>query len=188
MLLVKTLTSASRFPLLDVVSDVVPNKFANGTTIESDRIAFFNAFLTEAQMTALYSLADFYLCTSVAEGQNLPLLEAMAHGTVPVTTANTAMLDYIDPAHAVVVRAPPVPSDTVHLAGAVAGRPYSVHKAAPEDVHAALVASQALGPEARAAMGSAASAVVRRRYAQEAVWPLVQERIGALTAAAERAA
>ena len=72
------------------------NKFANGTTIESDRIAFFNAFLSEAQMTALYSLADFYLCTSVAEGQNLPLLEAMAHGTVPVTTANTAMLDYID--------------------------------------------------------------------------------------------
>ena len=188
VLLVKCLTSASRFPLLDVVSDVIAHKFANGTTIESDSVAFFNAYLSETQMTALYSLADFYLCTSVAEGQNLPLLEAMAHATVPVTTANTAMLDYIDPAHAVVINAPAVPSDTVHLAGSVAGRPFSVHKASPEDVHAALVASHALAPEARGAMGRAASAVVRRRYAQEAVWPLVQERIGELTRAMGQAA
>ena len=188
ILLVKTLTSANRFHLLDVVSDVVPNKFANGTTIESDRIAFFNAYLSEAQMTALYSLADFYLCTSVAEGQNLPLLEAMAHGTVPVTTANTAMTDYIDAADAVLIEAAPVPSDTVHLAGAIAGRPFSVHRASPESVHAALVASHALDEPARAALAEAARARVERRYAQEAVWPLVVERIGALIQGARAAA
>ncbi len=184
VLLVKTLTSPERFGLLDVVSDVVPNKFANGTTIECDRIALFNAYLSDAQMTALYSLADFYLCTSVAEGQNLPLLEAMAHGCVPVTTVNTAMHDYITPDNAVPVHAAPVRADTVHLAGSIARLPYDVHRASPGDVEAALLASRRLAPARRAAMAEAAREAVVRRYGPDAVWPLVERRIAALTGGA----
>ena len=51
--------------------------------------------MSSAQMKALYGLANFYVCTSFAEGQNLPLQEAMAQGLVPISTRNTAMLDYL---------------------------------------------------------------------------------------------
>ncbi len=69
----------------------------------SDNIWICNDALSEDEMTSLYALADYYICTSHAEGQNLPLQEAMACGVVPVSVAHTAMADYIDEDDAIVI-------------------------------------------------------------------------------------
>ena len=180
VLIVKVLTSATRFHLLDVISDVIPHKLESGTVITSGNIVIFNSYLSEPQMDALYELADFYLCTSLAEGQNLPLLEAMAHGTVPVTTANTAMADYIDAENSVVIQDRCVPNDTQHLAGTIAGRPFDIHRCEMADVHAGLTRSQALSAAERAAMAAKSRATVRDHYSYEAVWPRIEERLAAL--------
>ena len=180
LLIVKVLTSATRFHLLDVMSDVIPHKLDSGTVLSSANIVVFNSYLSESQMDALYDLADFYLCTSLAEGQNLPLLEAMAHGTGPVTTANTAMADYIDAGNAVIIQDRRVPNDMQHLAGTIAGRPFEIHRCDTADVHAALRASWALSGAERAAMAASGRATVRDRYSYEAVWPRIEERLTAL--------
>ena len=182
VLIVKALTSSSRFHLLDVVSDVIPAKFAPGTVIASDRIAIVNEYLSDAEMGALYGLADCYLGTSVAEGQNLPLLEAMAHGTLAVTTANTAMRDYIDPEYAVVIRDHRIPNDSEHLAGCIAGRPFHIHRCTASDVVDALRVAHALPVDQRTAMAQRGRAVVAARYSDQAVWDRVSARLSALLA------
>ena len=112
--------------------------------------------------------------------ENLPLLEAMAHGTVPVTTANTAMADYINTDNAVIIQDRQVPNDTQHLAGTIAGRPFAIHRCEMADVHAALTRSQARSAAARTTMASACRATVREGYSYEAVWPRIEERLAAL--------
>ncbi|MBM9539078.1 glycosyltransferase family 4 protein, partial [Desulfobulbus alkaliphilus] len=69
----------------------------------SDRVWITDGVLTRAELNRLYDAATFYVCTSHAEGQNLPLLEAMARGVVPVTVDHTAMSDYISDNDAVVI-------------------------------------------------------------------------------------
>jgi glycosyltransferase involved in cell wall biosynthesis len=69
----------------------------------SQNVWLTNATLSEEEMSDLYGISDFYLCTSFAEGQNLPVLEGMSQGVVPVTVRHTAMTDYIEPEHAIVI-------------------------------------------------------------------------------------
>lgn len=63
--------------------------------IKSSNVIFISQNLTDTQMRALMQSVDYYYCISKAEGQNLPLIEAMSSGTVPVSTTHTAMADYI---------------------------------------------------------------------------------------------
>lgn len=181
VLIVKTLTSSSRFHLLDVVADVVPAKLASGSVLDNDRIAFFSDYLSNEQMGALYGLADFYLSASIAEGQNLPLLEAMAHGVVPVATANTAMKDYINAGNAIVIHDEIVPNHCEHLAGCIANKPFHIHWAGADDIRAALVASAMSSPEQRQAIGARARDIVARQYSDEAVWARVAARMAEIT-------
>ena len=69
----------------------------------SDKVWITNQVLTRAEMNALFDFADHYVCTSHAEGQNLPLIEAMGRGVVPVSVSGTAMDAYIAPETAVVI-------------------------------------------------------------------------------------
>jgi hypothetical protein len=69
----------------------------------SEKIWLTRDVLTRDEMVALYDVADYYVCTSHAEGQNLPLIEAMGRGVVPVSTDGTAMDAYIDPETAVTI-------------------------------------------------------------------------------------
>jgi glycosyltransferase involved in cell wall biosynthesis len=183
VLLVKALTARSRFALADVVADVVRNKMAAGTNIECDDIVFFNDFLDDEGLSSLYWLADFYLCTSVAEGQNLPLLEAMAHGVVPVTTLHTAMLDYIDAGNAVLIPHRRVPNDCMHFAACAAGKPFAIDRCGYIDVHDALVRSARLPVRRRWRMAAHCQDKVRAAYAYAAVWPLVLSRLQSLSEA-----
>ena len=69
----------------------------------SDRIWITNTTLSDEELSSLFKIADFYVCTSYAEGQNLPLLEAMLHGAVPVSVRHTAMTDYITSDNAIII-------------------------------------------------------------------------------------
>jgi glycosyltransferase involved in cell wall biosynthesis len=188
VLLVKVLTASSRFHLLDVLSDVIPNKMASGAVFQSDNIVFFNDFLSEAELSSLYGIADHYLCTSLCEGQNLPLLEAMAHGVVPVTTVNTAMTDYIDTENAVVIRDHRELNDCIHLAGTIARRPFSVQRSRVEDIHDALERSAGLSCARYAAMSAHARHVTRAKFAPDVVWQAIAARLAAIPSLAGRQA
>ncbi len=69
----------------------------------SEKVWLTDDVLTREEMNALFDVANFYVCTSHAEGQNLPLLEAMERGVTPVSVDHTAMADYISPENAVVI-------------------------------------------------------------------------------------
>ena len=93
------LESANSFLMKDQIfnaTDLVP-------PLVSDKVWLTHDVLTREEMNSLYDLASFYVCTSYAEGQNLPLIEAMGRGVVPVTVDHTAMADYIDESDAVVI-------------------------------------------------------------------------------------
>jgi len=180
VLIIKTLTSKSRFTLSQVMSDVIKYKLAAGTAIESESIVIFNEYLDDTDLSWLYQLADFYLCTSFAEGQNLPLLEAMRHGTVPVTTRTTAMLDYIDDENAVTIKTRRLPNDLVHLAATSTGKPFDIDWCGHMEVYQALQKSAALTQSRWAMMSAGAARTVKQRFSFERVWSLVGNRFSAL--------
>ena len=181
LLIIKALTGVERFSLEQVVRDVMVNKLARGSAFGSENILVFNAYLSEEEMTLLYDLADFYLCTSIAEGQNLPLLEAMGRGVVPVTTRTTAMLDYIDAEDAIVIETECHLNTNEHLAGNIAGKPYDVEICTPRQVVTALEAAAALDEAAYARLSAAARAKVEARYTSAKLQPLIAARLGAIS-------
>lgn len=67
----------------------------------NDKIFFAGDALSSSELFALYQWTDFYICTSSAEGLNLPLIEAITAGAFPVSTFNSAMLDYLDDSSAI---------------------------------------------------------------------------------------
>lgn len=71
---------------------------------QSDRIVFVSETLTDSQMIKLMKTAKFYFCTSSTEGLNLPMIEAMSLGVVPVSSRATAMADYIHEENAIVIK------------------------------------------------------------------------------------
>jgi glycosyltransferase involved in cell wall biosynthesis len=71
--------------------------------LRSDNIVFISEFLKENEMYSLLKSADFYYNMSFAEGQFLPILEAMSVGTVAISPDSTAMADYINSANSFVV-------------------------------------------------------------------------------------
>lgn len=65
--------------------------------------------LSNQSQLALYGLADFFLNASRAEGQHVPLQEAIQAGCIPVSTRHTAMNEYLDEDASVVIRSEPKP-------------------------------------------------------------------------------
>lgn len=72
--------------------------------LTSPNIIFISHELTDAEMSVLMQSVDYYYCMSKAEGQNLPLIEAMSLGTVPVSVMHTAMADYIQDDNAFTIK------------------------------------------------------------------------------------
>ena len=189
VLIIKALTAPDRRLLDRIIAELVPNKLDAGSVFDNPGIVLFAHYLSGAQMRALYCLADFYVSASMAEGQNLPLLEAMAEGTVAVSTATTAMADYITPSNAFVIASARRDPQSEHLAGSVARRPYQVDFSRPQDVHDALMRSAAARPPELRAKAAAGIATVRSQYSTDAVWPAIRARLAAIAAdAAETAA
>jgi len=61
----------------------------------SNKIIFLPCNLSDDAQYELYSLSDFYICCPVAEGQNIPLQEAIQCGCYPISPLHTAMSEYL---------------------------------------------------------------------------------------------
>jgi glycosyltransferase involved in cell wall biosynthesis len=66
-------------------------------------VVFISQNLSEPEMVSLYKSARFYLTAASTEGLNLPLIEAMSFGIVPVSPRHSAMIDYIEPCNALII-------------------------------------------------------------------------------------
>jgi glycosyltransferase involved in cell wall biosynthesis len=136
------------------------------TPFVSDRIWMTSDALTRDQMQSLYDCAGFYVCTSHAEGQNLPMLEAMARGVVPVSVDNTSMANYIRSDNAIVI-----PSTFRPLTQRLARRyglfGVSTWYVAAEDVYAALGSAVEMSSETYAAYSTAASRTIDDQFGIE---------------------
>jgi glycosyltransferase involved in cell wall biosynthesis len=153
--------------------------FGNPHCLDEKRVILFSAFLDDDEMAQLYGSADFYASATIAEGQNLPLLEAMAHGCIPVSARHTAMADYIDDDNAVVMQSSRFRGLVPQLASDVAQSRIEVDFSDRFQVAEAITAALALNPEERAAKAAAARATAIDRYGDAAVFRMVEHRIGA---------
>lgn len=177
VLIVKLVTSGQFESPVGYLFHQVRVLFGIPHCFHEDGVVLFSSFLSREEMSDLYSSADFYLSTSLGEGQNLPLIEAMAHGCVPVSVRNTAMADYIDQDNAVVIRERRYSGLVSGLASDVAGvrvrMPFSDRFAVAEAIQTAL----GLSPAQRLAKAAAAARTVQERYSRAAIMSRVRQRL-----------
>lgn len=107
LLLIKLVIDNKATRLDNVQQDTILPKMLDSTSLRSKKILFISANLSDDALCQLYQLADFYISISLGEGQNLPLLEAMGQGVVPISVDHTAMVDYITPNNAFVIPSAP---------------------------------------------------------------------------------
>jgi glycosyltransferase involved in cell wall biosynthesis len=159
--------------------DHVMPQFHGSLSYQDPRIVIIMDYLSDEQMNALFCLADYYVSASHCEGFNRPLLQAMSFGTVPVSTQNTAMADYLDEANAIVISERRYVSPIAGMAGDVARVSYSIDFATRFDVAKALRAAMSQRDDQHAAMSEAARQTVLSRYGGKEILRLVQARLDA---------
>jgi hypothetical protein len=183
MLIVKLLVDGKHQTLQDAVKTVLPRWYSEVygafETLDCEDIYFICGYMTDLEMDQLYRTGDFYLCTSNAEGQNMPILESMSRGGIPVSPANTAMADYINSETAVVIPSTPAPihnliAETYGLADA------EWQDVAVSDVATAITRAASMSPAALDAMREAATAIVQERYSTSTISRLIGERLRAI--------
>lgn len=131
--------------------------------IFTERIMISNETFSEDEMLAFYELSDFYICTSFAEGQNLPLLEAMAAGAIPVSVRHTAMSDYLNDDNSIEVRS--VLNEAPVRIRQTYGMPdIDTYLSYDDDLLYALGRSAALSDAERSAMSGRARATVKEQF------------------------
>ena len=150
----------------------------------SDRVWITDAVLTRDELNRLYDASAYYVCTSYAEGQNLPLIEAMTRGVVPLSVDHTAMRDYISNNDAVVIRSEPRMLD-VRLADRYRMYGVSTNWVTAEDVTSALQASTRLTREAYAHRSAASFEEAKVQFGLETFERRLRDVIGKLQAEVE---
>lgn len=103
ILLIKLAIDNKKTRLDNVQQDTILPKFKDTISVSSDKVIFISDNLSEGEMCNLYKFADFYISLSFGEGQNLPLLESMGFGVVPISVNHTAMSDYIDEDNSILI-------------------------------------------------------------------------------------
>jgi glycosyltransferase involved in cell wall biosynthesis len=153
----------------------------NGALTNFDKnVIFIFDYLSESQMSALFCLADYYLCAPHCEGLNMPLLQAMSFGTVPVTTRNTAMIDYINDENAIVVAERRFTSPITGMAGDVAGVPYFLNFASRFDIARACTRAITQTDESYARMSNAVKQVITEHFGEKTILRLIGSRLSKL--------
>ena len=147
-------------------------------TLDCPGILLSAGQLTSAEMGWLYSVADFYLCTSFAEGQNLPILEGMAAGAVPVSPHVTAMTDYLTVENSFRIATVRTPM-TYDLARHYGLHDVQWHHASPEAVAEALRAACRPGHDL-APMRRAAHEMIVSSYSPSVILRQMNERLDAV--------
>jgi glycosyltransferase involved in cell wall biosynthesis len=189
ILLIKLVTSLKRHNLRpqEMMYKLIANKLTDNGVLQSPAILFIFDYMSDEQMSALYSAADFYLCTSIAEGQNLPLLEAMAHGAIAVSPRHTAMLDYLDDDNSVAMASRRINNFLRYVAPANFKKPFEIDFSDEHDVFDALESAGRLSEAQRRAMSENAIATVERLYGVETVLKTITGRFEAIDARANGA-
>lgn len=149
----------------------------------SDRIWITDGVLTRSELNRLYDAASFYICTSHAEGQNLPLLEAMARGVVPITVDHTAMSDYISDNDAVVIPSRTRPLD-IRLTARYRMYGVETNYVDADDVRSALERAGDMDDDAYAHRSSASWEEVRAQFGLEAFGDRLRTLVDTLKAGA----
>ena len=170
VLLVKLVTSGMFEPPSGYLFHQIRVLFGNPHCIKEESVILMSGHLSDNQLDSLYAGCDYYLCGSIAEGQNLPLLEAMSAGCLPISTRNTAMSDYISDETAVVIDEGRYSGLISGLAGEVAGKRLSVDYADRYQIAKAIRGALALEPAAHARKVAAARAVVSETYSPSVVY------------------
>ena len=173
VLLIKLVTSGMFEPPSGYLFHQMRVLFGIPHCIKEESVLLMSGHLSDEQMDDLYGGCDYYLSTSIAEGQNLPLLEAMSAGCVPVTTSNTAMRDYVTDDNSVVIEEGRYSGLISGLAADVTGKRVSVDYADRFAVAAAVGQALDLTPESYARKAIAARETVARGYAPEVVYERV---------------
>lgn len=145
--------------------------------LDAHGVYFTTDYIPEPLKFEFFSLFDFYMSPSRAEGQNLPLQEAMAAGIVPITTDNTAMSDYISEENSVII--PSIPTEITHLTSSDASTwGFQWHDCSELDILKALVRARQLASETRANMAEQCRSAIINNYSFEAVSKLVHTAVG----------
>ena len=176
LLLLKLVVDNTSDRLDNVLTGILTLRISQYELIDSNGIWLTTAYFPEPVLGDLYRFSSAYVCTSLAEGQNLPLQEAMASGLVPITTRHTAMVDYISESNAVVIssrRSPIERPDT-----AMGSDPDATwHVCTSADVALGLRSFAALSEARRWELGSRARATIARHFSVEPVARLIQARL-----------
>jgi glycosyltransferase involved in cell wall biosynthesis len=176
VLLLKLIVDNKTDRLDNVLTGILPLRISQYELIDSTAIWLTTAHLPESVLGDLYRLSSAYLCASLAEGQNLPLQEAMAYGLVPISTRHTAMADYISEDNAVVIRSQTCPIDRPDTA--MGPEPdASWHLCTNADVAYALRRFARFGEAHRRELGSHARATIASHFSCAAVARLIQARL-----------
>lgn len=176
-------------PHLDtLLYDHLRPRFEGPSAIWEPRVLFVSEFLNDEEMRALYSLADFYVCASHCEGQNLPLMEAMAHGTVAISTCNTAMLDYMDEDVGVPIAERSFLGAVPGLASDATGQSAAISMASRFDIARAISAARSLDGEDYRRLADRGRDRMVERFGEAAVMRLVSQRLDAIARRKERPA
>ena len=133
-------------------------------------------FLPAETYRKLLSFADYYVCTSYCEGQNLPLQEAMNCGVVPVSVVHTAMADYLHSGNAIVI---PSALTDIGIEESSARRIQGARwfGVSDMDVMQALIRASSLAEREYDALSAAARRAVQEQFGYGTVARLIDNRL-----------
>lgn len=183
MLIVKLVTSLERYGIStgQFMHRVIGRRIKNGSALQGGQIYFITDYLSDRTMQLLYKSADFYLCTSIAEGQNLPLMEAMANGVVPIAPRHTAMADYLGDDNSIPIDFVQVDNFFDNLAPTGLGfRSFQINYSSANDVLKALKKASTLSGDQYRALSARAVETIRDAYSSERIVDMIQERTQAI--------
>lgn len=167
----------------DIGYRLAEQHFRADADLISDKILLVPDRLSSARMGALMELADYYLCASSAEDQNMPLMIGMAHGAVPVSTRVTAMGDYLTDENSLDVETESMAIESGGLAISAAAESFAAQ--APTARMVALAVRRAMGvsKEKRGALSAEARRTIDAHYGLEAAGRRIRARLEAIGAA-----
>jgi glycosyltransferase involved in cell wall biosynthesis len=175
LLLLKLIVDNQEDRLDTILHGILKTRIFGFELIDSNKIWLTTEYLPDGVLSDLYRFASGYLCTSLAEGQNLPLMEAMSRGVVPITTRHTAMLDFIDDENAIVIETGREAIDRDDTAVGPT-RNLTWHRCSARGVADALDKFGSLSMAQKAQMGRNARETIRQGFSSDAVRILLTER------------
>lgn len=143
----------------------------------SDKIILMSASLSREELTALYQRADFFVSSTRAEGQNLPLLEAMQTGTPAIAPFHTAMRDYLNDEVAIEIKSKPVVVPSAKPINYHFTEGMHWYRSSVADVFAALRRSSEMTPASYAKLSEMAKDRVASIYSVDRVARQIQQRL-----------